>query len=147
MELPVSAHVQRAYPIAISLTVLYVAHRLWRLSKRRSRTVPRSQERVLVIGASSGIGRSMAHEYAAAGARVCVVGRRERELNAVADECASLHPRPAVGGPGGDRGSGGDTLAVVADFTNPEDMVALRKKLEERRSHGAAIRTFKIQTN
>nr|VWO95902.1 N/A [Ganoderma boninense] len=74
----------------------------------------------------------MAHEYATAGARVCIVGRREHELNAVADECASLHPRAAVGGAPGERGSGGDTFPVVADFTSPEDMVALRKKLEER---------------
>ncbi|KAI1797318.1 NAD(P)-binding protein [Ganoderma leucocontextum] len=122
---------QRTYPIAISLTVLYVAHRLWRLRRRRSRTVPRSQERVLVIGASGGIGRSIAHEYATAGARVCVVGRRDRELNAVADECASLLPRAAVSGADGERGSS-DTFAVVADFTEAEDMVALRKKLEER---------------
>lgn len=138
---------QRAYPIAISLTVLYVAHRLWRLSKRRSRTLPRSHERVLVIGASSGIGRSMAHEYASAGARVCVVGRREQELNAVADECASLLPKAAVSGGGGERGSGGEAFSVVADFTNPEDMVTLRKKLEERRSHDVAIWNFKIGSN
>ncbi|EJF64609.1 NAD(P)-binding protein [Dichomitus squalens LYAD-421 SS1] len=120
------------HPIVISLAVLYVAHRLWRQRRRRSRTLPRSQERVLVVGASSGIGRSIAHEYATAGARVCIVGRRDHQLNAVAEECANLLPGEAADGAGGKRGSSGDVLPVVADFTNADDMVALREKLEER---------------
>ncbi|KAI0749500.1 NAD-P-binding protein [Daedaleopsis nitida] len=119
----VRATATRNRPVVISIAVLFVAHRLWRLRHRRSRTLPRDKERVLVVGASSGIGRSVAHEYAANGARVCVVGRRERELNAVADECASLLPSPP--------GDPARVLPVVADFSDAEDTLAVRDKLEQ----------------
>ena len=132
------------YPIAISLAVLYVVHRLWRQRQRRSRTLPRSQERVLIIGASSGIGRSIAHEYAAAGSRICIVGRRERELNTVAEECANLLPGVAAHGDGGKHGSSGDVFPVVADFTKADDMVALREKLEGSKSHGVIPRNLNL---
>lgn len=119
--------------VAISgVAVLLVVHRLWRLSQRRSRDLPHSQERVLVVGASSGIGRATAHEYATAGARVCVVGRREHELDAVVKECESLLPVPA-GENSGDR-----VLRAVGDFTKPEDMLAIREKLDKSMSHGSA---------
>ena len=43
---------------------------------------------VLVIGASAGIGRSAAKSFAAGGANVMAVGRREENLRALADEVA-----------------------------------------------------------
>lgn len=116
---------------AVSIAVaLLVVHRLWRLRQRRSRVLPRSQERVLVVGASSGIGRAIAHEYAAAGARVCVVGRRAHDLEAVVKECTSLIPSAA----GSD-----DIFGASGDFTKAEDMLLLREKLERRTSHAVLL--------
>jgi NADP-dependent 3-hydroxy acid dehydrogenase YdfG len=43
--------------------------------------------RVLVTGASSGIGEAVAHEYAARGAQVALFARRRERLEAVAAEC------------------------------------------------------------
>ena len=45
---------------------------------------PRS---ILITGASSGIGRALAREYAAAGVRLTLVGRDAARLEAVAAEC------------------------------------------------------------
>ncbi|OJT04847.1 Dehydrogenase/reductase SDR family member 7B [Trametes pubescens] len=116
------------HPALLTLAAIFLCHRLLHnLRRRRSRILPRTRERVLVIGASSGIGRAIAHEYAATGARVCVVGRREQQLNEVAAECASLHPTPTANGA---TGTSERILHVVADFNNVEDMVALREKLE-----------------
>ena len=44
---------------------------------------------VLITGASSGIGAALARLYAARGHEVVVVGRREAQLNALADEIAT----------------------------------------------------------
>jgi len=44
-------------------------------------------ERVLIIGASSGIGKSLALQYAKCGATLCLVARRKEELLNVKDIC------------------------------------------------------------
>ena len=75
----------------------------------------REQERVVILGASSGIGRCIALEYAARGARVCVVARREKELTNVCEECRS-------------RGAASTRIIMlVADYTQPDDLVSLRE--------------------
>ncbi|TFK93989.1 NAD(P)-binding protein [Polyporus arcularius HHB13444] len=117
------------YPLLVTLMALFVTKRLWRLKLRRSRTLPRGQERVLVVGASSGIGRAIAHEYAAAGALVCIVGRRENELKVVAEECANRLPKAAAVGSSDRRDR---LLALPGDFCKAEDMLAVRDSLEEK---------------
>ncbi|THH26737.1 hypothetical protein EUX98_g7452 [Antrodiella citrinella] len=99
--------------------VLFAA---WRtLLRRKVRGIPRNQERVLVLGASSGIGRSIALQYAASGAKVCIVGRRQSELEKVKSEC--VQSRKTV--------ADNTTFAsIAADFTNPEDMVRVRTEIE-----------------
>jgi short-subunit dehydrogenase len=52
--------------------------------------------RLLVTGASSGIGRAFALHAARAGARIILVARREDELEQVAVECAAFAARPRV---------------------------------------------------
>jgi NAD(P)-dependent dehydrogenase (short-subunit alcohol dehydrogenase family) len=59
--------------------------------------------RVLIVGASSGIGRCVARDLAARGARVALTARRSRRLADAAAEC------------------GPDAIAIVADVRRPED--------------------------
>jgi short-subunit dehydrogenase len=63
----------------------------------------------LVTGASSGIGRLLALRFAAAGARVALVARRERELEELAEEI---------------RGNGGDAVTLVCDVGDREQALA-----------------------
>jgi len=84
-----------------------------RVLLRRQRVVQPSQERVLILGASSGVGRAIALRYAARGARVCVVGRREQRIPQVKEECGDL------------------AIGLVADFTSPGDMIRVRERVRE----------------
>ena len=57
------------------------------------------QNRVVVItGASSGIGKAMAREYAKMGAKVVMAARREEELKRIADEIIAAGGKVAYGG-------------------------------------------------
>ncbi len=58
--------------------------------------------RILVIGASSGIGRAFAHNAIAQGAQVCVVARRLDKLADLCGDAAGGHP-------------------IVGDVTDPDD--------------------------
>ncbi|KAG5640680.1 hypothetical protein DXG03_007544 [Asterophora parasitica] len=101
-------------PVLLTLRRLYQHHS----GARRTRKVAKIDERVLVLGASSGIGRSIANLYAARGARVCVVGRRQDKITEVVEECRT-------------RGTTSSRiLGVTADFADVEDMVKLRGQLE-----------------
>ena len=113
------------HPIAAALFAAFIAYRMWPSKPRRSSKLPRSQERVVVLGASGGIGRALALKYARAGARVCVFARRESELVKVAEECKAVAPQPAKDG------EGERVLFVRGDFTVVEDMVHLRTKVQE----------------
>jgi NAD(P)-dependent dehydrogenase (short-subunit alcohol dehydrogenase family) len=53
--------------------------------------------RVLVTGASSGIGAALARQLAGMGATVGIVGRREELLAGVLDDCRRLGPSPTSG--------------------------------------------------
>ncbi|KAG0703439.1 hypothetical protein DFH29DRAFT_916352 [Suillus ampliporus] len=75
--------------------------------------IPPTQERVLILGSTSGVGRTLAHQYAKRGARVCLVGRREKLLEEAAEECRKLCK--------GDR-----VLSVRGDCASVEDMVKVR---------------------
>ncbi|KAI9060966.1 NAD-P-binding protein [Trametes sanguinea] len=119
----------KCHPDIAFLAALFIGHRiLQRLTrKQRSRILPRLRERVLIVGASSGIGRAIAHEYAARGSSVCIVGRREHQLDVVAEECAKLLPNQTAEG-SSDKAR--RILRIKADFNSVEDMVALRDRLE-----------------
>ena len=60
--------------------------------------------RAIVTGASSGIGREIVRQLAAAGARVVAVARREDRLQTLAEECAE---------------AAGNVVAVAGDITDP----------------------------
>jgi lactate dehydrogenase-like 2-hydroxyacid dehydrogenase len=89
----------------------------WRL--RRPKLVPPGAERILILGASSGIGRALAHRYAERGAKVCVVARRSAELETVRLECESMAQTPDL------------VLGICADFTHAEDLVTIRETISE----------------
>ncbi|TDL28911.1 NAD(P)-binding protein [Rickenella mellea] len=117
---------------SLSLPVLLKLVSLFRESPRK-RCIQPDQERVVILGASSGIGRAIAHVYAKRGARICIVGRRATELDAVKKECEALKlARDTIGNkPGELIDDAVGVVAVTADFSNPEDMVSLSTKLEE----------------
>jgi len=77
----------------------------------------------VILGATSGIGREIAHQYAARGARVCVVGRRQVQLDEVVLECQERAIKS-----GGEQSS---CFGIRADFADVEDMVRLRTAVED----------------
>ncbi|KAJ2988902.1 hypothetical protein NUW58_g3739 [Xylaria curta] len=94
-----------------ALAAVFILRRIIRTENPRSRRVKQVEERILVLGASSGLGRTLAKQYAARGARICVVARRSEPLIELAQEC-------------GDR-----CLPFVADLTGPAEMEKLREYL------------------
>lgn len=121
--------------LGLSLPLLLKAPGLIYRVRRTSR-LPANYERVLVLGASSGIGRAIAHIYAARGARVCVVARRAEELQVVAEECMALS---AKAGHAEYQAGGRRILSVVADMTNVDDMVSVRTEVENGESFFAVL--------
>ncbi|KAI1811723.1 short chain dehydrogenase [Poronia punctata] len=104
-----------SFPGAGAVTALaaifLLCHHVIGARKHRPRRVGRAEERVLVLGASSGLGRTLVRQYTARGAKVCAVARRSEPLLELAREC-------------GDR-----CLPMVADITIAEDMAGLREQL------------------
>ncbi|GAP91852.1 putative short-chain dehydrogenase reductase sdr [Rosellinia necatrix] len=103
--------------LACAVTALAAAFVLRHLTKAQSprfRSVPPAGERVLILGASSGLGRTLAKQYAARGARVCAVARRSEPLAELARECGDL------------------CTPFAADFADATDMERLRGQLQRR---------------
>ena len=102
---------------------LYAVYRNLPVYNRYSK-VPKLGERVVVLGASSGIGRSIARQYAERGARVCIVGRREALVNEVVAECQRV--RNILSSDTKQE----DIFGVAADFANVDDMIRTRTVVE-----------------
>ncbi|ODN80963.1 hypothetical protein L202_03075 [Cryptococcus amylolentus CBS 6039] len=83
----------------------------------RETVIPPNQERVLLLGASSGVGKDLALAYARKGAKLFLVARREDALQSVKEECLSVG------------GEGVEVLVFAGDVTNAEDLVAARDML------------------
>lgn len=74
---------------------------------------PINQQVVAVVGASSGIGRETALQFAKRGAKVVVAARTESGLRSLVEEIQSL---------------GGDAIYVLADVSNFEQVKAIADK-------------------
>lgn len=70
-------------------------------------------EVVVITGASSGIGRATAHEFAKRGGRLVLAARSESSLADVADECARL---------------GGVAIVLRSDVSDPEQVNAIAER-------------------
>ena len=77
---------------------------------------PINQQVVVVVGASSGIGRNAALQFANRGAKVVVAARSQPGLESLVAEI---------------RGMGGDATAVVADVTVFEQVKAIADQAVE----------------
>lgn len=72
---------------------------------------------VVITGAGTGLGATLARRFAAAGARPVLVARSERSLAAGSDAA---------------RSAGGDPLALAADVTVADDLARVAATVEER---------------
>ncbi|KAF6718540.1 Hydroxysteroid 11-beta-dehydrogenase 1-like protein [Oryzias melastigma] len=79
--------------LIVSLCVLYVAVK-WTSPTFDPETLRGA--RVLVTGASTGIGEQMAYHYARFGAQIVITARREKVLQQVVEECLRLGAQKAV---------------------------------------------------
>ena len=114
--------------LAVALAPLLV---FLRRRTRRSFKLPHKNERILILGASSGIGRTLAHQYAALGVRgVCVVGRREDKLAEVVAECDAC------------KGPNTHVFGIAGDIAEAKDMVKLRVQLESRACYRSSSVSF-----
>lgn len=100
-----SAYSLAGAALAVALPAAYL---LTRSSSKRH--LP--QERVLILGASSGVGQAIARKYAQRDARICLVARSAGKLESLQKEC------------------GESCIVQVADFTLVEDMVRVRQAIE-----------------
>ncbi|KAF9463107.1 hypothetical protein BDZ94DRAFT_1218598 [Collybia nuda] len=105
------------------LPLLLTIHRFLLRRPKRLSKIAAIDERVLVLGASSGIGRSVALQYAQRGARVCIVGRREGKVEEVVGECRGCGTRSS--GYGSSR-----IIGISGDFAEVDDMVRVRSILQ-----------------
>ncbi|KAK2030366.1 short chain dehydrogenase [Colletotrichum zoysiae] len=96
-----------------ALAVFAARQNLAAPSRKRHKLLRYSNERVLILGASSGVGRAVAKRYASRGARVCVVARRAEEIAALSQDC-------------GER-----CIWHAADFSDVNDLIRLRARLED----------------
>jgi len=104
--------------IPIYLTIRRFLQRPLRISR-----ISKIDERILILGASSGIGRTIAQLYAERGARVCVVGRRADKIEEVVEECRNRGVLSSAYG-------ASRILGLTGDFADVDDMVRIRAILE-----------------
>lgn len=86
-------------------------------NQERAVTRPVAEQVVVITGASSGIGRAAALEFARAGAKVACAARTVPALGTLVEEIVA---------------SGGDAIAVPTDVADPEAVYALAETVESR---------------
>ncbi|KAI9636856.1 uncharacterized protein MKK02DRAFT_33954 [Dioszegia hungarica] len=104
--------------LLFALPVLLRLLKTRRGPSREKIILPR-EERVVLLGASSGVGKDLALAYAKRGAKICIFARRKSSLEAVKAECLAL-------------GLSEDKIILVTgDVTSVKDLVKLRETVVE----------------
>lgn len=103
------------------LTLSAIMKYMFKPLSRVKRLSP-TAERVLIVGATSGVGRNLANLYAKRGTKVCIIGRRQAQLEEVRAECIQSGDAANIKS---------SILAMAADMTSAEDLVAVREYLEK----------------
>jgi NAD(P)-dependent dehydrogenase (short-subunit alcohol dehydrogenase family) len=88
-----------------------------RAGPTREQLVKPAEERIVLLGASSGVGKDLALAYSKRGARICLVARRAEVLEQVKAECVAL---------GLDASR---ILVVPANITSPTDLLRIRDEV------------------
>lgn len=86
----------------------------------RETVIPPDEERVLLLGASSGIGKDLALAYARRGAKVFLLARREDVLEEVRKECEEAAAQA---------GKKAEVLVFRGDMTKVADLVSAREMI------------------
>lgn len=132
---------QTAFTLIAVLIPLPILIGFYRWARPRQSLVPPYKERVLILGATSGVGKEIALAYAHRGCRnIALVGRRQKELDQAVIECIE---RKKLGeewemsqeAPGWEEQPGqasenrakGGILALQGDCTNAEDLIRIRE--------------------
>src|SRR5262249_16084990 len=81
------------------------------MQARERAAINRMEKWAIITGASSGIGRALAFEFAGGGFHLGLVGRSQASLEEVAEQCRGPYGR--------------DTEVIGADLSCPESVVAV----------------------
>jgi short-subunit dehydrogenase len=78
--------------------IAFISALYWRhhIRKTKLRKAKRQVEDIVIIGASSGIGKEMALQYADRGCDIVLVARRTNELEEVSAQCQELSPSSRI---------------------------------------------------
>ncbi|KAJ3092977.1 hypothetical protein HK102_013767 [Quaeritorhiza haematococci] len=109
------------------------------LSFLRSPPKHKDLERVVIVGASSGIGKALAVLYAKRGAQLLLIARREALLQSVTEECVKVW-RSSVRGYQNhptDQTTNNNVQYIVADATGEDDIARIVSKVNESFREGA----------
>ncbi|KAH9257478.1 hypothetical protein BASA81_004240, partial [Batrachochytrium salamandrivorans] len=75
--------------LVAGLVLAYMAYS--RLSRKRPYSGDLTKQRVVILGASSGIGKDLAIQYASRGAQLLLLARRRDQLEDVQSACRAMH--------------------------------------------------------
>jgi len=123
--------------LAIAAIVPTLYH--WHPKKRRSNALPPSQERVVILGASTldGIGAAIARQCVARGcSNILLVARREEALNLVKNTIVAEQTMPAA------RACAEAIELCVADCSNVSDVYRLQTRIAEGMSIASHFRIW-----
>lgn len=116
----------KSYTTTGTLLASLVLYYLIKGRAHRASLVPPKNERVLILGATSGIGQNIALQYAQRGASVCVVGRRQGLVDEVTAKCSEKSKNKCLG--------------VCADFTDADGLLRIRDAIEKGASFSFAFK-------
>lgn len=127
--------IQRSASLIAILLPIPIIFAFIKWQRPRQAILPPYRERVLILGASSGVGRELALAYARRGCRqLVIVGRREKELESVANLCDEERKK-GVEWEMSDEAPGYEfedakkkTFSIKADCSNAKDVIRIREE-------------------